>query len=358
MPAPANARLRALPARKLLTLAAVALAASSPWAQRPGAATAPGAAAASQENAQSALDAPLFYQLLIGEIALSAGEAGNAYSVLLDAARRTRDEALFKRSVDVALQARAGDQALAAARAWRQAIPQSLEALRHELQLLAALNRSAEVVEPLKLLLMRTPESERVSTMASLPRLFLRSGDKRQAAGLLEDLLQPYTAAPHPVAVRSAARVASGRAWLQAADNARAMLQAERALADHPAAVGAALLALELMPSAPAAERLVTDYLQRPGADIGVQLSYARAPWARRSATSTRSRNCRRSRATGRACQRPGSRWARCSLNCGSCAMPRTRCSAFSPFTRPQRRARSPQRVTTTTSPPAATTAV
>ena len=277
MPAPANDRLRALPARKLLTLAAVALAASTLWAQTPGAATAAGAVGASQETAQSALDAPLFYQVLIGEITLNAGEAGNAYSVLLDAARRTRDEALFKRSVDVALQARAGDQALAAARAWRQAVPQSLEALRYELQLLAALNRSAELVEPLNLLLVRTPEAERASTMASLPRLFLRSSDKRQAASLLEDLLQPYTVAPHASAVRSAARVASGRAWLQAADHARAMLQAERALAGHPAALDAALLALELMPSAPNAEKLVTEYLQRPGADITVQLSYARA---------------------------------------------------------------------------------
>ena len=277
MPAPANARLRALHVRRLLTLTVLALTASAALAQTPGAAPPARAASAPQSAPQSALDAPLFYQLLIGEIALSVGEAGNAYSVLLDAARRTRDEALFKRSVDVALQARAGDQALAAARAWRQALPQSLEALRHELQLLAVLNRSAELAEPLKLLLARTPEAERASTMAALPRLFLRSSDKRQAASLLEDLLQPYTLAPHASKVRSAARVASGRTWLQAADSARAVSQAERALADNPTATDAVLLALELMPSAAGAEKLVTDYLQRPGADIAVQLAYARA---------------------------------------------------------------------------------
>ena len=36
----------------------------------------------------SALDAPLFYQLLIGEIELRSGESGAAYEVILDAARR------------------------------------------------------------------------------------------------------------------------------------------------------------------------------------------------------------------------------------------------------------------------------
>lgn len=276
MPAPANARLRVPLTRLAPALLALAIAMPA-TAQTPRAAPAARAASAPPAAPQSALDAPLFYQLLIGEIALSAGEAGNAYSVLLDAARRTRDEALFKRSVDVALQARAGDQALAAARAWRQALPQSLEALRHELQLLAALNQSAELAEPLKLLLVRTPEAERASTIATLPHLFLRASDKRQAASLLENLLQPYTLPPHAGNVRSAAQVASGRTWLLAGDSARALRLAERARADNPAATDSLQLALELMPSAAGAEKLVTDHLQRPGADIGVQLAYARA---------------------------------------------------------------------------------
>src|SRR5512145_2750985 len=78
----------------------------------------------------SAIDAPLFYQLLIGEIELSAGQAGNAYQIMLDAARRTRDELLFRRATEIALQARAGDQALAATKAWRTARPESLEPIR------------------------------------------------------------------------------------------------------------------------------------------------------------------------------------------------------------------------------------
>jgi hypothetical protein len=64
----------------------------------------------------SSLDAPLFYQILIGEIELRQGEPGTAFEVILDAARRTRDDGLFRRAVDIALQGRAGDQALAASR--------------------------------------------------------------------------------------------------------------------------------------------------------------------------------------------------------------------------------------------------
>ena len=44
----------------------------------------------------SNLDAQLFYQLLIGEIELRSGEPGNAFEVLLDAARRSKDEQLFR----------------------------------------------------------------------------------------------------------------------------------------------------------------------------------------------------------------------------------------------------------------------
>jgi tetratricopeptide (TPR) repeat protein len=229
------------------------------------------------EAPRSALDAQLFYQLMIGEIELRNGQAGNAYAVLLDAARRTRDESLFKRSVDVALQARAGEQALAAASAWRQALPQSLDALRHELQLLVALNRGADIVEPTKLLLARTPEGERAGLISSLPRLLQRLADKRQSAGLIDELVQPYTQATQPLATRTAARVASGRAWWLAGDATRALALAEQAQADDPAAHTPALLALDLMGSAPAAEKLVASHLLRPNADVGVQLAYVRA---------------------------------------------------------------------------------
>ena len=102
------ALLSGLLAAPLLSLA------QTPAAPAPAA---PATAEAPPEN--SDMDGRLFFQLIIGEMALSQGDAGTAYDWLLDAARRTKDEGLFRRTVDIALQARAGDQALAASRAWR-----------------------------------------------------------------------------------------------------------------------------------------------------------------------------------------------------------------------------------------------
>jgi len=220
----------------------------------------------------SAIDAPLFYQLLIGEIELAAGQAGNAYQIMLDAARRTRDEALFRRATEIALQARAGDQALAATRAWRTARPESLEAIRLQLQILLSMNRMNELSEPIRALIAGTPAPERSAVIGSLPRFTQRAQDKRQAAQLIEDALQPYAG---DVSTRVAVQVATGRMWLAAGDADRALRLARQALAEEPSSSAAVLLALELMPTRPEAENLVTQYLTSPKADPALRRAYA-----------------------------------------------------------------------------------
>jgi len=222
----------------------------------------------------STLDALLFYQLLLGEMELRGGQPAVAYEVVLDAARRTKDETLFRRAVEIALQSRAGDQALAASRAWRLALPESDEALRLQLQILAALNRPGDAAEPLRLLLSRTPLTERNGLIASVPRLFQRAGDPRAAAQMIEQALAPYVAAP---ATSAAALVASGRAWLTAGDSAKALALARQAQAGDPQAIGPALLALDLLAREPAAEALVVARLQSPDAEPALRLSYVRA---------------------------------------------------------------------------------
>lgn len=222
----------------------------------------------------SALDALLFYQLLLGELELRGGQPGVAYEVVLDAARRTRDDQLFKRAVEIALQARAGDQALTAVRAWRLALPESADALRLQVQILAALNRAAEATEPVRALLARTPESERPGLIASLPRLFQRGPDGKAAAEMLEQALRPHVASP---ATRTAALVATGRAWLTAGDTAHALALAKDAVASEPQAIGPALLALEMMGREAGAEPLVVARLAQLSAEPALRLAYARA---------------------------------------------------------------------------------
>jgi tetratricopeptide (TPR) repeat protein len=220
----------------------------------------------------SGIDAPLFYQLLIGEIELSAGQAGNAYQIMLDAARRTREEQLFRRATEIALEARAGEQALAATRAWRSARPESLEAMRLQLQILLSLNRLSDLSEPMRALIDATPAGERAAAISSLPRFLQRASDKRQAAALLEGVLEPYAA---DATTRAAAQAAIGRGWLAAGDADRALKLARQAHGEDPAAAAPVLLALELMPSRPEAEAIVTAYLKTPGAEIGMRRAYA-----------------------------------------------------------------------------------
>jgi len=219
------------------------------------------------------MDAPLFYQLLIGEIELRSGRAANAYEVLLDAARRQGDEALYQRAVEIALQARAGDQALAAVQAWRAAKPRSVSPLRYQTQILLALNRAAEIAEPVAAWLAQVPVMDRPGLIASLPRLLQRMPDAKQSLAMASKLLAPYRDAP---ATRGASRVALGRISLVAGDTAQAAALARSAALDDPASPGPVLLALDVVPREPALESLITAYLGRDDAEPLVRLAYVR----------------------------------------------------------------------------------
>ena len=223
--------------------------------------------------AKSGLDAPLFYQLLIGEIELKSGRAGNAFEVILDAARRQNDESLYQRAVEIALQARAGDQALAATQVWRNAKPQSVAALRYQVQILLAINKVDETAEPLAAWLAAAPVIERPGLIAGLPGLLGRAPDSKRSLALIDKLVTPYLDEP---GTRTASRVALGRAQAAAGNTALALSLARSAQADDPAAPGPALLALDLLPGTPSGETLVTDYLAGADAEPAVRLAYVR----------------------------------------------------------------------------------
>ena len=221
----------------------------------------------------SALDSLLFYQLLIGELELNAGRAGNAYGVVLDAARRSGDEALYQRAVEIALQARAGEQALEAARAWRAAKPTSLAPLRYQSQILLALNRIDDAADPLARWLAAVPLMERPGLLAGLPRLLQNQADRQRVLALVEKLVLPYLDSP---GTATPSRVSLGRAHLSAGNLPQALGLAKAAQTADGAAPGPVLLALEMLPGTAAAEQVLTDYLARPDAEPALRLSYVR----------------------------------------------------------------------------------
>jgi tetratricopeptide (TPR) repeat protein len=234
------------------------------------------APSAASEIDNSTLDAALFYQLLIGEIELRSGEAGTAYQVLLDAARKSKDPQLFRRATDIALQGRAGDQALAAASAWRTALPSSVESHRYVMQLLVILNRVPETAEVMKSLLGATPLPELVAQINGLPRFFGRAADRAAAAKSIEQALRPYAGSANSPAVQNAVMVTQGRSLLMASDTAGALASAQSAHAQDPNAEGPALLALELMPGTVGAEALVQSFLKSKPQSDDIRTVYSR----------------------------------------------------------------------------------
>jgi tetratricopeptide (TPR) repeat protein len=175
----------------------------------------------------------------------------------------------------MAIQARSGDAALQAANAWKQAQPQSREANLQVLQVLLALNRLNETAEPLRNQIQLTPAADRSAVIAQIPRLYARATDKKTAAALVEQALAESLNAP---ATAAASWTAVGRMRLAAADAPGAVEAASKAQAADASAIGAALLALDIMdPKQPDAEPIVRRYLETPGAITEVRMGYARA---------------------------------------------------------------------------------
>lgn len=231
------------------------------------------APAAAPEPTRSAMDANLFFQVLVAEIQANSGDPGSAYQIYLDAARRLQNGQLFQRSVEVALRARAGEQALTAAKAWRQAQPQSRDAAEFNTHILIALGRSKELAAPLRALIQLTPAPQQPQLITSLPRSLARLQDRVAAARVIDEATEPWRKAPLESA---AAWGASAEAWLMAGRPDTAMEATRQALKLDPSQLSAQLVAADLIGQQPDAEALVKAQLARPDALPVLRLAYAR----------------------------------------------------------------------------------
>jgi tetratricopeptide (TPR) repeat protein len=224
----------------------------------------------------SALTAELFYEILMGEMTTRSGDPGSGYALVLDAARRLRDGKLFQRAVEIALQSRSGDAALAAARAWQETLPNSRDARRIELQILIALNRIGETAELLRAEVAATSQVERPLLMAVIVRNYSRATDKKLAASVVEQALVDELKKP---ATGGLAWATVGRMRLNAGDTSGALDAAFKGQQIDPASDAPAALALEMIdPGQPLAEPIVTRYLAgNPKASPDLRIAYARA---------------------------------------------------------------------------------
>lgn len=247
---------------------------TAPTVPAPTAQATPG----SSEVVNSALNAPLFYQLLLGELNVRAGEPGTGYSFILDAARKQRDPLLYRRAVEVALQARSGEAALAAARAWTEELPGSTEARRFELQILLALNRPQETGVVLQAILKDISANDRNDTINAIPQTYARVTDKALAAAVVREALGPYLKQP---AHAAAAFTSIGRMYLAQDQLPEALVSARLGHTAETASPFPALLALELLERGEKqAEPIVRQQLDAGSittpADTAVALAYSR----------------------------------------------------------------------------------
>jgi tetratricopeptide (TPR) repeat protein len=267
------------PSRPLVGLALCALLCGTSAAQ-PGAPTSAASAVTSDAPApsRSIMDGRLFFEVLVGEMQWRSAEPLAAIDTLLSAARRHKNEQLFLRATEMAVQARAGDQALVVVQSWRSALPQSIPAHYYLVQLLNNAGRTAETVEPLRSLVAATPSVKRADMMAALPRFFGGLPDKNAAARLVEEVLEPYAKPSAPRnADYTASRMAIARSWLAAKDSTRAYALLQDAHKQDPGADAPVFLALEMMVQRPAAETIVTQFLAKEPKRMDVRLAYSRS---------------------------------------------------------------------------------
>lgn len=222
---------------------------------------------------QSALDGMLFYQLLLGEMNVREGSPGTGFSMVLDAARKTRDPALFQRAIDIALQSRSGEAALQAAQTWKREIPGAQEPNRYILQIQLALNRIPEAGQALATSLNELPVDEQIGAIISIPRVFARVHDKVQAAQVVEKALSQFLNRP---ALAATAWTTIGRMHRDADQLAQAVDAALKGHAADKSAQGPLILALSLLSKdTPPLKAMLDEAMQSPVAGE-LRLAYAR----------------------------------------------------------------------------------
>jgi len=202
-------------------------------------------ASETDKTENSAMSGELLYEILLGEMNLRQGEPAAGFSLLLDAARKSNDVQLYDRAVEIALQARSGDGALMAARSWSQAWPQDRKANNQVLQILLALNQVTESLEPLKKEIALAPDAERDAVINLIPRHYARVTDKKRAANVAQQALEPYLNKNNTTS--AAAWTSLGRMRLASNEITSALDAAKKGQSADIKVQGPTLLAMELM---------------------------------------------------------------------------------------------------------------
>jgi len=166
------------------------------------------------------------FQALVGEFALSRGDARLGSDAWTDLAQRTRDPKVIARATEVAGFARQYERALELTKLWLEVEPNSPQARQTQSSLLVMANRLDELAPQLAALLAQDPANAG-NNLLHLNRMLGRINDKKAVQALVDRLAAPYIDLPE-------AHFAMAQAAANANNPQRALEASEKALQLRP----------------------------------------------------------------------------------------------------------------------------
>ncbi|MBN2692639.1 MAG: tetratricopeptide repeat protein [Burkholderiaceae bacterium] len=211
------------------------------------------------------------FAVLAGEIAANTGHPGVAYTELLKAANDLNAEQLYRRAAEIALRAGAPDKALAAAQAWRKAMPDSREAGAWVVQLQLMMGRTSEAGASIAQDLANTPQPQRAQAIADLLPLAAQAEDPAATLAMMRTALAGQEQFAQTDVVLGMLRARSG-------DQKGGFADALHALTLQPGLAPAAALLLQLYTVNPqAADAAMQAFSTAQPKDSGLRLAWAQA---------------------------------------------------------------------------------
>jgi tetratricopeptide (TPR) repeat protein len=220
------------------------------------------------------LSPQLLFQLLAADLAAQRGEAGSAWTTYMSIARQTRDPRIARRATEVAIGARAFNEAIQSAQLWRELAPDSRAASQTLETLWLSTGRLTDA-EPM--LAERLAQARRDGTLPAaytqLQRSLQRSQDRAGAWLLIQRLSAPDLQVPSARLARAAFAAAADDIPAAAAESREALRLAPD---DEDAVIAAARNTFRLPDGRQAAIDMLDKYVQRSPTSLEARFAYAR----------------------------------------------------------------------------------
>ncbi len=216
------------------------------------------------------LSSDLMYKILHAELAGHYGDKNASYEEMMAVARETRDPRLAKRAAQIAVAEKDAEKSLAAVRLWAKASPDSDEVEQYLVNFLVLNNRLDEIKAHFTDRLAHAKDDARRSALfLRLQQALSNFTDKEAAFKVQEEVLKPYDN-------NADAHVSLAVSAVQKRDNARALAEAERALAIKPDSQMAVLTKAQAIGDVNRALDIMAQFLKEHPEAHEVQVANAR----------------------------------------------------------------------------------